>query len=90
MGKTQMIYDMMVIEIRSDFPSERLLRQKVPKEIDILGIDLVHNLWHRQMTYGYMRIQGAVYKVYVRYDEKNKEQVTEWRSRNDQKKRYGY
>ena len=85
-----MIYDMMVIDLRSDFPGEHLLRLRTPKEIDILETDLIHHLWHRHMTYGCMRVLGAVYKVFIRYDEKNQEQVNEWRSEHDHKKRCGH
>lgn len=82
-----MIYDMMVIDLRSDFPGEHLLRARTPKEIDILETERLRYIWK---SMGNFRVTGATYKVFIRYDEKNKEQVTEWRDKNDHKKRYGY
>lgn len=82
-----MIYDMMVIDLRSDFPGEHQIRLRIPKEIDILETERLRYIWK---NIGDFRVTGATYKVFIRYDEKNKDQVTEWRNKHDAKKRYGY
>ena len=82
-----MIYDIMVIDLRGNFPGEHLLRQRIPKEIDILEIERLRYIWK---SMGDFRVTGATYKIFIRYDKKDKDQVTEWRNKHDYKKRYGY
>lgn len=82
-----MIYDMMVIDLWSNFPGEHQLRLRTPKEIDILETERLRYIWKNM---GDFRVSGATYKVFIQYDEKDKEQVTEWRNIHDCKNRYGY
>jgi hypothetical protein len=84
-----MIYDMFVVELRGAFLGKRKLLDSTPSYIDVLDYDIISHLWKRGGTHSFT-VCGAAYKIFIRYDEKDKDQVTEWRTKHDCKKRYGY
>ena len=85
-----MIYDMMVIELRVAFLGKhKLLGSIPPSYIDVLGYDIIRHLWKRGGNHSFT-VCGAAYKIFIRYDEKDKDQVTEWRNKHDRKNGYGY